>query len=180
MSGSPKPRRGHSESPRKRDPERKTVFKRLKKGVFHRLEDKGEYIRILKLFKKVKVVPADIGSKSQRDKSQVLRTICPNHRSEDLEDHLKIFQAAATTKRWAMPTWSHMFNSTLIGNTRVWFNDLSQEIIDSYDDLKKAFLENYLQQKNASNTRLKFTTSSREMRKPRKSLCEGTSSNAKM
>ncbi|GKG26933.1 hypothetical protein Tco_0402636, partial [Tanacetum coccineum] len=40
-SGSPTPRRGRSESLRKRDPERKTVFKRLEKGVFHRLGDKG-------------------------------------------------------------------------------------------------------------------------------------------
>ncbi|GJR02752.1 hypothetical protein Tco_0525736 [Tanacetum coccineum] len=38
--------------------------------------------------------------------------------SEDPEDHLKIFQAAAKTERWAMPTWCHMFNSTLIGNAR--------------------------------------------------------------
>nr|GEY47647.1 reverse transcriptase domain-containing protein [Tanacetum cinerariifolium] len=66
---------------------------------------------------------------------------------EDLEDHLKIFQAAAKTERWAMPTWCHMFNSTLTGNARVWFEDLSPESIDSYDDLKKAFLEDYLQQK---------------------------------
>ncbi|GKB47024.1 reverse transcriptase domain-containing protein [Tanacetum coccineum] len=49
--------------------------------------------------------------------------------------------------RWAMPTWCHMFNSTLIGNSRVWFDDLPKETIDSYDNLKKAFLENYLQQK---------------------------------
>ncbi|GKE62342.1 reverse transcriptase domain-containing protein [Tanacetum coccineum] len=40
-----------------------------------------------------------------------------------------------------------MFNSTLTGNARVWFDDLPQESIDSYDDLKKALLENYLQQK---------------------------------
>ncbi|GJR86069.1 reverse transcriptase domain-containing protein [Tanacetum coccineum] len=46
-----------------------------------------------------------------------------------------------------MPTWCHMFNSTLTGNVRVWFDDLPPESIDSYDDLKKAFLENYLQQK---------------------------------
>ncbi|GJT67860.1 hypothetical protein Tco_1019340 [Tanacetum coccineum] len=38
--------------------------------------------------------------------------------SEDPEDHLKIFQAAAKTERWAMPTWCHMLNSTLIGNAR--------------------------------------------------------------
>ncbi|GKB11281.1 hypothetical protein Tco_0845204, partial [Tanacetum coccineum] len=42
VSGSPKPRRGRPESPRKKDPERKTVFKRLEKGVFHRLGDKGK------------------------------------------------------------------------------------------------------------------------------------------
>ncbi|GJV37417.1 reverse transcriptase domain-containing protein [Tanacetum coccineum] len=40
-----------------------------------------------------------------------------------------------------------MFNSTLTGNARVWFDDIPAESIDSYDDLKKAFLENYLQQK---------------------------------
>ncbi|GJW21950.1 reverse transcriptase domain-containing protein [Tanacetum coccineum] len=67
--------------------------------------------------------------------------------SEDPEDHLKIFQAAAKTERWAMPTCCHMFNSTLTGNARVWFNNLPAESIDIYDDLKKAFLENYLQQK---------------------------------
>ncbi|GJR91173.1 reverse transcriptase domain-containing protein [Tanacetum coccineum] len=67
--------------------------------------------------------------------------------SEDPEDQLKIFQAVAKTERWAMPTWCHMFNSTLTGNARVWFDDFPPESIDSYDDLKKAFLENYLQQK---------------------------------
>nr|GEX74261.1 reverse transcriptase domain-containing protein [Tanacetum cinerariifolium] len=67
--------------------------------------------------------------------------------SEDVEDHLKIFQAAAKIERWAMPTWGHMFYSTFTGNARVWFDDLSSESIDSYDDQKKAFLENYIQQK---------------------------------
>ncbi|GKB23857.1 reverse transcriptase domain-containing protein [Tanacetum coccineum] len=40
-----------------------------------------------------------------------------------------------------------MFNSTLTGNARVWFDGLPKETIDSYDDSKKIFLENYLQQK---------------------------------
>ncbi|GJS62981.1 reverse transcriptase domain-containing protein [Tanacetum coccineum] len=80
------------------------------------------------------------------------KTRMPNHiktydGSEDPEDHLKIFQAAAKTERWAMPTWCYMFNSTLTGNARVWFDDLPPDSIDSYDDLKKAFLENYLQPK---------------------------------
>ncbi|GJR55740.1 reverse transcriptase domain-containing protein [Tanacetum coccineum] len=91
--------------------------------------------------------------------------------SEDPKDHLKIFQVAAKTERWAMPTCCHMFNSKLTRNARVWFDDLPQESIDSYGDLRKAFLENYLQQKNASKTRLKFTISSREMGNPRRNSC---------
>ncbi|GJS76622.1 hypothetical protein Tco_0726503 [Tanacetum coccineum] len=40
MSGSPEPRRDRSRSPRRKDPERETVFRRLEKGVFHRLGNK--------------------------------------------------------------------------------------------------------------------------------------------
>nr|GEY76678.1 reverse transcriptase domain-containing protein [Tanacetum cinerariifolium] len=84
--------------------------------------------------------------------SDFSKTRMPSHiktydGSEDPKDHLKIFYAVAKTERWAMPTWCHVFNSTLMGNARVWFDDLPNESIDNYDDLKKAFLENYLQQK---------------------------------
>ncbi|GJT84859.1 reverse transcriptase domain-containing protein [Tanacetum coccineum] len=79
------------------------------------------------------------------------RTRMPSHvktydGSGDPEDHLKLFQSAAKTERWAMPTWCHMFNSTLIGNARVWFDKPPKESIDSYEDLRAAFRENYLQQ----------------------------------
>ncbi|GJR83487.1 reverse transcriptase domain-containing protein [Tanacetum coccineum] len=40
-----------------------------------------------------------------------------------------------------------MFNSTLTGNAQVWFDDLPPESIDSYNDIREAFLKNYLQQK---------------------------------
>ncbi|GJR78696.1 reverse transcriptase domain-containing protein [Tanacetum coccineum] len=65
----------------------------------------------------------------------------------DPEDHLKIFQAAAQVERWAMPTWCHMFNSTLIGAARVWFDELPSESIDGYKGLKAAFLAYVMQQK---------------------------------
>nr|GFC63355.1 reverse transcriptase domain-containing protein [Tanacetum cinerariifolium] len=65
----------------------------------------------------------------------------------DLEDHVKVFQAAAQVERWAMPTWCHMFNSTLIGAARVWFDDLPPESIDGYKDMKEAFLSYFMQQK---------------------------------
>ncbi|GKF02962.1 reverse transcriptase domain-containing protein, partial [Tanacetum coccineum] len=63
------------------------------------------------------------------------------------DDDLSQPWAAAKTERWAMPTWCHMFNSILTGNARVWFDDLPPESINSYDDLREAFLKNYLQQK---------------------------------
>ncbi|GKD74343.1 reverse transcriptase domain-containing protein [Tanacetum coccineum] len=79
------------------------------------------------------------------------RTRMPSHvktydGSGDPEDHLKLFQSDAKTEGWAMPTWCHMFNSTLTGNARVWFDKLPKESIDSYEDLRTAFKENYLQQ----------------------------------
>ncbi|GJY61114.1 reverse transcriptase domain-containing protein [Tanacetum coccineum] len=54
---------------------------------------------------------------------------------------------AAKTEHWAMPTWCHMFNSTLTGNARVWLDKLPKESVNSYEDLREAFRENYLQQK---------------------------------
>ncbi|GJZ49701.1 hypothetical protein Tco_0603891 [Tanacetum coccineum] len=65
----------------------------------------------------------------------------------DPEDHVKKFQAAAQVERWTMPTWCHMFNSTLIGAARVWFDELPPESIDGYKDLKEAFLAYFLKQK---------------------------------
>nr|GEX66040.1 reverse transcriptase domain-containing protein [Tanacetum cinerariifolium] len=65
----------------------------------------------------------------------------------DPEDHVKIFQAAAQVERWAMPTWCHMFNSTLIGAARVWFDELPPESMDGYKDMKAAFLSYFMQQK---------------------------------
>ncbi|GJU65226.1 reverse transcriptase domain-containing protein [Tanacetum coccineum] len=64
----------------------------------------------------------------------------------DPEDHLKVFQAAAQVEHWAMPTWCHMFNSTLIGAARVWFDELPAESIDGYKDLKATFLSYFMQQ----------------------------------
>nr|GEV59579.1 reverse transcriptase domain-containing protein [Tanacetum cinerariifolium] len=68
-------------------------------------------------------------------------------RTKDSEDHVKFFQAATQVERWAMPTWCHMFNSTLIGTARVWFDELPPESIYGYKDLKAAFLSYFMQQK---------------------------------
>ncbi|GJT46413.1 reverse transcriptase domain-containing protein [Tanacetum coccineum] len=63
------------------------------------------------------------------------------------DDLSQPWATAKNGRRWAMPTWCHMFNSTLTENARVWFDDLPPESIDSYNDLREAFLKNYLQHK---------------------------------
>ncbi|GKC60731.1 reverse transcriptase domain-containing protein, partial [Tanacetum coccineum] len=54
---------------------------------------------------------------------------------------------SSTSGMLAMPTWCHMFNSTLIGAARVWFDELPLESIDGYKGLKVAFLAYFMQQK---------------------------------
>nr|GEU75160.1 reverse transcriptase domain-containing protein [Tanacetum cinerariifolium] len=69
------------------------------------------------------------------------RTRMPSHvktydGSEDPEDHLNIFQAAAAkVERWEMPTWCHMFNSTL--------SDLSSHYIRDIDTEPKITMKVY-------------------------------------
>ncbi|GJY40687.1 hypothetical protein Tco_0427957 [Tanacetum coccineum] len=81
-----------------------------------------------------------------KSKSRRHRTRMPSHvktydESGDPKDHLKLFQAAAKTERWAMPTWCHMFNSTLTGNARdpVEIHHIKQRDGESTED----FMERY-------------------------------------
>nr|GEU59888.1 reverse transcriptase domain-containing protein [Tanacetum cinerariifolium] len=84
--------------------------------------------------------------KSSR-KTRISNNVKTYEGTGDPEDHLKIFQAAAQVERWPMPTRCHMFNSTLIGAVRVWFDELPPESIDGYKGLKAAFLSYFMQQK---------------------------------
>nr|GEX63003.1 reverse transcriptase domain-containing protein [Tanacetum cinerariifolium] len=95
-------------------------------------------------------------SKSEDSRGGQWKSRSKNEKSSIEEDELSQpwvceetdpFIPLVKVKRWAMPTWCHMFNSTLTGFAREWFDDLPLESIDSYDDLKKASLANYQQQK---------------------------------
>nr|GEZ73977.1 reverse transcriptase domain-containing protein [Tanacetum cinerariifolium] len=66
---------------------------------------------------------------------------------DDLTKPWTCEEAAAQVERWAMPTWCHMFNSTLIGAARERFDELPPESIDGYKDMKAAFLSYLIQQK---------------------------------
>nr|GEX23872.1 reverse transcriptase domain-containing protein [Tanacetum cinerariifolium] len=96
--------------------------------------------------------PLSSVSKSDSSDERCRRTRMPKNvktydGTGDPKDHVKNFQAATQVERWAMPTWCHMFNSTLIGAARVWFGELPPESIDSYKDLKATFLAYFMQQK---------------------------------
>ncbi|GJX44164.1 reverse transcriptase domain-containing protein [Tanacetum coccineum] len=171
MSGSPKRtsvfsriRRDRSQSPRhrpidkgRRDGEYSIGWEAKKRVCPHTQEEQNPFPENVtmkehvhggqKCSPKVKIAEGGTGSQNRKSRSQALKRTTYHNHGDDPEDHLKIFQAAAKVERWAMPTWCHMFNSTLTGSARVWFDDLPPESVDSYDDLKKAFLANFLQQK---------------------------------
>jgi hypothetical protein len=68
----------------------------------------------------------------------------------DPDDHLKIFESAATIENWPQPVWCHMFNSTLVGNARTWFSKLPRRSIDGFEELRKAFRLNFTQRKKCA------------------------------
>nr|GFB06439.1 reverse transcriptase domain-containing protein [Tanacetum cinerariifolium] len=68
----------------------------------------------------------------------------------DPDDHLKIFESAATIKNWPHPVWCHMFNSTLVGNARNWFSKLPRMSIDGFKELRRAFRLNFAQRKKCA------------------------------
>nr|GEU80267.1 reverse transcriptase domain-containing protein [Tanacetum cinerariifolium] len=70
--------------------------------------------------------------------------------TSDPDDHLKIFDADATIKNWPQPVWCHMFNSTLVGNTRSWFSKLLRRSIDGFEELRRAFRLNFTQRKKCA------------------------------
>ncbi|GJY27675.1 reverse transcriptase domain-containing protein [Tanacetum coccineum] len=185
ISGSPEPRRGRSESPRKKNPKRKPVFKRQEKGVFHRLGDKEKvmfaysndsrhqsyhishkYTEICyqsSRSKRTEIIPKrrhhavtegflkskDSGggywkSRSKR-KGQVLRTtICPNHGPRGSLKNLPGGRKDGTLGDANVVSYVQFHTHRKCKSV---VDDIPPESIDSYDDLKKAFLENYLQQK---------------------------------
>ncbi|GKD99780.1 hypothetical protein Tco_1387764, partial [Tanacetum coccineum] len=48
----------------------------------------------------------------------------------DPEDHLSRFSSAANSGEWPMPVWCRMFQQTLDGSARGWFENLLQGSID--------------------------------------------------
>jgi hypothetical protein len=66
----------------------------------------------------------------------------------DPDDHMNLFCAAAENNSdWTMPVWCHMFEQTLVGPARLWFNSLPPGSIDSFDELQDSFEAHFMHQK---------------------------------
>ncbi|GJX32720.1 reverse transcriptase domain-containing protein [Tanacetum coccineum] len=63
--------------------------------------------------------------------------------SADPEDHLKRFVSAASLGEWPMPVWCRMFQQTLDGGARRWFERLEPNSIDEWSELRHAFTTRY-------------------------------------
>ncbi|GKA89677.1 reverse transcriptase domain-containing protein [Tanacetum coccineum] len=63
--------------------------------------------------------------------------------STDLADHLNRFVGDANSGEWPMPVWCRMFQQTLDGSARGWFESLSPNNIDEWWRLREAFTTRY-------------------------------------
>jgi hypothetical protein len=66
----------------------------------------------------------------------------------DPDDHMNLFCAAAENNSdWTMPVWCHMFEQTLVGPARLWFNSLPPGSVDSFEELQDRFETHFMHQK---------------------------------
>nr|GEV93514.1 nuclear pore complex protein NUP214 isoform X2 [Tanacetum cinerariifolium] len=98
--------------------------------------------------------PLSSVSKSDSSDGRYQKSRSKRHKPTDEDDLIKPWMCEEEDpftpqirEMVGMPTWCHMFNSTLIGAARVWFDELPPESVDSYKDLKAAFLAYFTQQK---------------------------------
>ncbi|GKB21634.1 hypothetical protein Tco_0855557 [Tanacetum coccineum] len=57
----------------------------------------------------------------------------------DSEDHLSRFSSVANSWEWLMPVWYRMFQQTLDGSARGWFENLPIGSIDGWTELRQQF-----------------------------------------
>nr|GEZ01935.1 reverse transcriptase domain-containing protein [Tanacetum cinerariifolium] len=63
--------------------------------------------------------------------------------STDPDDHITRFVGAANQGEWEMPVWCRMFQQTLGGPTRGWFDRLPNGCIDNWTNMREAFVERF-------------------------------------
>ncbi|GJZ82875.1 reverse transcriptase domain-containing protein [Tanacetum coccineum] len=61
----------------------------------------------------------------------------------DPEDHIGRFVGAGNQGEWPMPVWCRMFQQTLDGKARAWFDKLPSGSIDNWGSLQEKFLNRF-------------------------------------
>ncbi|GJV95501.1 reverse transcriptase domain-containing protein [Tanacetum coccineum] len=61
----------------------------------------------------------------------------------DLEDHVGRFVGIGNQGEWPMPVWCRMFQQTLDGKARAWFDKLPSGSIDNWGSLQEKFLNRF-------------------------------------
>ncbi|GKC21031.1 reverse transcriptase domain-containing protein [Tanacetum coccineum] len=84
---------------------------------------------------------------------RIIEFSAPNHRtptnlkiydgSTDPDDHITCFVGAAYQGEWEMPVWCRMFQQTLDGPARGWFDCLPNGCIENWTDMREAFVERF-------------------------------------
>ncbi|GKE09682.1 reverse transcriptase domain-containing protein, partial [Tanacetum coccineum] len=70
--------------------------------------------------------------------------------SIDPDGHISRFVGAANQGEWDMPVWYRMFQQTLDGPARGWFDRLPNGGIDSWADLREKFVERFALRRRCS------------------------------
>ncbi|GKD29078.1 reverse transcriptase domain-containing protein [Tanacetum coccineum] len=84
---------------------------------------------------------------------RIINFTAPNHRmptnvkiydgTSDPADHITRFTGMGNSAEWPMPVWCRMFQQTLDGKTRAWFDKLPSGSIDGWNDLEEKFLNRF-------------------------------------
>ncbi|GJX04735.1 hypothetical protein Tco_0190651 [Tanacetum coccineum] len=158
MSRSPEPRRNRSRSPRRKDPERETVFRRLEKGVFHGLGDKEKGMSAYSSSLRRQSHHSSRGRHESYYQVFRSRGRSPLHKMyhdrkansrkcEETDPFTPRIRYSDLPKRIRMPSHVKTYDGSEDPEDHLKIFQAAVKSIYSYDDLKKAFLANYLQQK---------------------------------
>ncbi|GKD99488.1 reverse transcriptase domain-containing protein [Tanacetum coccineum] len=70
--------------------------------------------------------------------------------STDPDDHITRFVRAANQGEWEMPVWCKMFQQTLDGPARGWFDQMPNGFINSWTDLRQKFVKRFALRRKCS------------------------------
>ncbi|GJV43445.1 reverse transcriptase domain-containing protein [Tanacetum coccineum] len=70
--------------------------------------------------------------------------------STDPDDHISSFVGAANQGEWEMPVWCRMFQQTLDGPARGWFDRMPNGCIDNWANLREMFVERFALRRRCS------------------------------